>query len=250
MQCVGWFQHSSTHERIANAKIAKPAIAPSTMHSPTPRPARIPPARRAPATLATQTLVLLCGASLLMPLPALAENIAVTRKIADLYAVNGDNLLLLTNDCDVYALAAPAQLLSDSGRMVLRFNNSKDAAAKTAAAKASASKPATAAATSAATSTDCDLRDMVVPQQAPRGRFHVQLSYDSPDWYAIAGTNLLLRTVGCERRSGNEPAVWFQPMEGKGVIEYRSGLPCTSDGVFGSMRRQARSNSGAATVKR
>ncbi|WP_418314693.1 hypothetical protein [Piscinibacter sakaiensis] len=164
------------------------------------------------------------------PATAQAESVTVTRKTADLYGVMGDDVLLMTAGCDVYALATPAKLQPEGGRMVLRFDGGNPGAASDPATRPAQTPGAPA----------CALRDMLKPQAMPWGRYEVRLSYDSPDWYEIEGTSLLLRTVGCQRRSSREPAVWFQPMEGKGVIEYRSGAACNSDGVFGSVRRKAR----------
>lgn len=186
------------------------------------------PGSRSPSPAVLAAICLACGMTHAI---AQAEAVTVTRKTGDLYGVKGDNVLLMTAGCEVHALNSPARLQPDGSRMVLRF----DAGAS--AGSSAQQDPNPGEMPGART---CELRDMLMPQPVPGGRYQVSLSFDSADWYAIAGTSLLLRTVGCQRRSASEPVVWFQPLEGKGVIEYRSGASCSSDGVFGSVRLQAR----------
>jgi hypothetical protein len=134
------------------------------------------------------------------------ESFLATRKAVDVYRMQGSETLYRTAGCQVHALLTPSRLSEADGRTMLVFGAPELAR--------------------------CRLTDRLHPAHLEQGRYTVRLTLDGEDWYGIDGTQLRLKTIGCERLANNEAAVLMLRHEATGVVEFITGNACQTDGVY------------------
>lgn len=134
--------------------------------------------------------------------------VSVTRKGANLYKVDGQQIFIRTNYCYEYAYGEEAILKAAGSTGDLTFVGSKD---------------------------ECPVKAMLgVSQQAP-GKYQVEVTHEGDDWYEIFGQNLFVHTSGCFSMAMNEDAVLDLYPGGSGSLKTENE-ECSVDGVYSKLR--------------
>jgi hypothetical protein len=141
---------------------------------------------------------------------AYAQNyqVSVTRKDANLYKVDGQQIYIRTNYCYEYAYGDAAILEAIGGAGDLKFLESKD---------------------------ECPVKAILGMSQQVPGKYQVEVTQEGDDWYEIFGQNLFVHTSGCFSMAMNENAILDLYTSTAGSLEI-DGDECTVDGIYAKLR--------------
>ena len=160
------------------------------------------------STLLRKAIIGCAAASIVSTAYAESYQVSVTRKGANLYKVDGQQIYIRTNYCYEYAYGESAILDAAGGSGDLKFLESKD---------------------------ECPVKAILgMSQQAP-GKYQVEVTQEGDDWYEIFGQNLFVHTSGCFSMAMNENALLDLYTSTAGSLEME-GDECTVDGIYAKLR--------------
>jgi len=143
--------------------------------------------------------------------PVLAENYAVslTRKGSNVYKIDGDDLIIQTRYCYVYAYSEEAIFKTSGYGSELIFLDSKD---------------------------KCDVKAVFGASKQNPGKYAVTVSRDDDDWYEVFGSNSYLKTSSCLSLALGEEAYLTISASGFGQLRFQDGNDCMVEGVYTKLR--------------
>lgn len=155
-----------------------------------------------------KTIIAYAAAAMVSTAYAQSYQVSVTRKGANLYKVDGQQIYIRTNYCYEYAYGGSAILEATGGTGDLKFLESKD---------------------------ECPVKAILgMSQQAP-GKYQVEVTQEGDDWYEIFGQNLFVHTSDCFSMAMNENAILDLYASTAGSLEIE-GDECTVDGIYAKLR--------------
>ena len=143
--------------------------------------------------------------------PALAENyeIILTRKGSNVYKIDGQDIIIQTRYCYVYAYSEEAIFKTSGYGGEVIFFESKD---------------------------KCDVKAVFgVSKQAP-GKYVVTVSHEDDDWYEVFGTNSYIKTSSCLSLALGEEAYLTISPSGFGRLRFEDGDDCMVEAVYTKLR--------------
>jgi len=147
----------------------------------------------------------------LLAAPALAENyeINLTRKGSNVYKIDGQDIIIQTRYCYVYAYSEEAIFKTSGYGGEVIFFESKD---------------------------KCDVKAVFgVSKQAP-GKYVVTVSHEDDDWYEVFGTNSYIKTSSCLSLAlGEEAYLTISPSD-FGRLRFEDGDDCIVEAVYTKLR--------------
>ena len=142
---------------------------------------------------------------------ALAENyeINLTRKGSNVYKIDGQDIIIQTRYCYVYAYSEEAIFKTSGYGGEVIFFESKD---------------------------KCDVKAVFgVSKQAP-GKYVVTVSHEDDDWYEVFGTNSYIKTSSCLSLAlGEEAYLTISPSD-FGRLRFEDGDDCIVEAVYTKLR--------------
>lgn len=147
----------------------------------------------------------------LQAVPAKAESyeVSLTRKGSNVYKVDGQDIIIQTRYCYVYAYSEEAIFKSSGYGGEVIFFDSKD---------------------------KCDVRTVFgVANQKP-GKYVVTVSREDDDWYEVFGTNSYIKTSSCLSLALGEDAYLTIAPSGFGSLRFEDGDDCMVEGVYTKIR--------------
>ena len=139
--------------------------------------------------------------------PAKAENydVHVTRSSRNLYKVDGQDVIIQTRFCYVYAYSEEAILKASGSGGDLIFFDSKD---------------------------KCNVKAAFGQTKLKPGKYVVAVSQEEDDWYRIDGTDSYIHTFGCLSLALGEEAYLAMTDSGYGSLHFRDRENCTVQGIY------------------
>lgn len=155
------------------------------------------------------TMAIALAMSMIVPL-AMAENyeVTVTRKGANLYKVDGKEILIRTKYCYEYAYSETAILDAYGTTGDLKFP---------------------------ASGSECTVNAIFGKSKQNAGKYVVKVSQDNDDWYEIFGQSIYIHTNSCLSMAMNEDAILDLAPGGYGSLQI-DGEQCTVEGVYSKLK--------------
>jgi len=143
--------------------------------------------------------------------PALGESyeVSLTRKGSNIYKIDGQNIVIHTRYCYVYAYSEEAIFKESGYSSEIIFFDSKDR---------------------------CDVKAVFGQSEQKPGKYEVMVSREDDDWYEVFGTNSYIKTSGCLSLALAEEAYLSIASSGFGRLRFNDGSDCTVEGIYTKMR--------------
>lgn len=154
--------------------------------------------------IAFVAILWMCGSS-----SAATYEVSVTRKGANLYKVDGKNILIKTRYCYVYAYSEESIFKWEGYDGKLIFITSKET---------------------------CDVKGTYGASSQNTGKYSVMVSRQDDDWYEIFGTGTFIKTSSCLSLALGEEAVLSLNSGGYGQLIFKDGDSCMVEGLFTKLR--------------
>lgn len=153
--------------------------------------------------------IALIGAILLPLAAAQAEtyNFGVTRKSKDLYKVEGKEIMIHTQDCEVDGYTEKATVKSEKSGIDITFHDTKQ---------------------------KCTVDGVFDATNRPKnGKYGVTITRVENDWFEVTGSKLFLKSEPrCLRIAIKEPATLEVSGEVGGYLIFPSGKKCKVEGIY------------------
>lgn len=159
-------------------------------------------------SLAAASVALLVS---LQAAPALAENYEVnlTRKGSNVYKVDGNDIIIQTRYCYVYAYSEEAIFKSSGYGGEVIFFDSKD---------------------------KCDVKAVFGVSKQKPGKYVVTVSREDDDWFEVFGTSSYIKTSSCLSLALGEEAYLTIASSGFGRLRFKDGNDCMVEAVYFKLR--------------
>lgn len=154
--------------------------------------------------IAIAALLLSCGTSF-----AATYEVSVTRKGANLYKVDGKNVLIKTRYCYVYAYSEESIFKWEGYDGKLIFIESKES---------------------------CEVKGAYGASSQNAGKYSVTVSRQDDDWYEVFGTGTFIKTSSCLSLALGEEAFLSLGAGGYGQLIFKDGDSCMVEGLFTKLR--------------
>jgi hypothetical protein len=141
---------------------------------------------------------------------AASYEVNVTRKGSNSYQVDGKSIRIITRYCYAYAYSEEAILKSNGyGGGDLIFLESKD---------------------------KCDIKAIYTKNDPKPGKYKINVTHESDDWYEVQGVNIFLQTSMCLSLTlGDEAFLKISP-GGYGTLIFDDGQSCTVEATFSKIK--------------
>lgn len=133
----------------------------------------------------------------------------VTRKGSNIYRVDGKSIFLQTRNCHVHAHSEEALIRSSGSSGEIIFIDSRD---------------------------KCNVKAIYGKANITSGKYTVQVTHESDDWFEIQGTNSYLQTSMCLSLALGQEAFLTLNVGGYGRLIFEDGQSCDVESVFTKMR--------------
>jgi len=147
----------------------------------------------------------------LLAAPALAENyeINLTRKGSNVYKIDGQDIIIQTRYCYVYAYSEEAIFKTSGYGGEVIFFDSKD---------------------------KCDVKAVFGVSKQKPGKYVVTVSHEDNDWYEVFGTSSYIKTSSCLSLALGEEAYLTIANSGFGRLRFKDGNDCMVEAVYTKLR--------------
>ena len=135
--------------------------------------------------------------------------VSLTRKSSNVYKVDGQDIIIQTRYCYVYAYSEEAIFKSSGYGGEVFFFGSKD---------------------------KCDVKAVFGAAHHKPGKYAVTVSREEDDWYEIFGANAYIKTSSCLSLTLGEEAILNLVNYGVGTLRFRNGFDCMVEGVYTKLR--------------
>lgn len=133
----------------------------------------------------------------------------LTRKGSNVYKIDGEDIIIQTRYCYVYAYSEEAFFKTSGFGGEIFFFDSKD---------------------------KCDVKAVFGPSKQEPGKYVVTISREDDDWYEVFGTSSYVKTSSCLSLALAEESHLTISPSGLGRLRFEDGDDCLVEGVYTKLR--------------